>query len=97
MRNTCELNSGTAEGVGVRWHERACCTGVEKMELKVKFSSSLKNRPIIIVSGYRFNILKSHGVKTYWRCSTHLKRGCRAVLHTLEDTTIIKCYNVHNH
>ncbi|KOB72841.1 Modifier of mdg4 [Operophtera brumata] len=44
---------------------------------------------MFIITRYKFHKLKSHGVKTYWRCSTHLKSGCRAVLHTLEDTTII--------
>ncbi|KOA95837.1 Modifier of mdg4, partial [Operophtera brumata] len=49
------------------------------------------------MSGYRLNKHKSRGAKIYWKCSTHLKQGCRAVIHTLEDMTVIKCNNVHNH
>lgn len=60
-------------------------------------STSRRGRPLIIVAGYKFHKTRSHGAKTYWNCTTDFHRGCRAVVHTLIDMTVIKCHNVHNH
>ncbi|KOB65076.1 Modifier of mdg4 [Operophtera brumata] len=60
-------------------------------------TTSIRGNPIIVIAGYRFNRHRIRGVKTYWKCSTHLQRGCRAVIHTLADMTVIKCINIHNH
>ncbi|KOB72840.1 Modifier of mdg4 [Operophtera brumata] len=60
-------------------------------------TTSQRGRPIILVSGYRFSKHQVRGAKFHWKCSTHAKLGCRAILHTLEDMSIVKCHNVHNH
>lgn len=67
-----------------------------RMFSDISIMQSNKGRPIIVIDGYKFNKNQVSGRKIHWRCITY-KRGCRAVLHTLEDMTIIKCYNVHNH
>lgn len=65
---------------------------------EIYFSESRKRRTIIIASGYRFRNHHGTSTKTYWKCSTHFKNGCRAVIHTSKDNkTILKYVNVHNH
>lgn len=61
------------------------------------FKKSSRGQRIIFLSGYRFCKNKVMGQKTYWQCATHKHRKCRAKLHTIDNDTIIKCYNVHNH
>ncbi|KOB67179.1 Modifier of mdg4 [Operophtera brumata] len=63
----------------------------------VKFAISEKGRALIIVAGYRFFKYRTSGSKIYWGCLTHNTHGCRAVIHTLHDMTILKCHNEHNH
>ncbi|KOB67177.1 Modifier of mdg4 [Operophtera brumata] len=60
-------------------------------------TTSQKGRQLLLVSGYRFNRQGGRSNKVYWKCSTHAQRGCRAVIHTLADMTVVKCMNVHNH
>ncbi|KOA95832.1 Modifier of mdg4 [Operophtera brumata] len=61
------------------------------------FIHSAQKQPMIFLAGYRFCKHQVTGVKTHWRCSTHKNHGCKAKIHTLEDNSIIKCYNIHNH
>ncbi|KOB70604.1 Modifier of mdg4 [Operophtera brumata] len=63
--------------------------------MKFKYTTSRHGGPIITVSGYRFCKSRTVGAKTHMKCSTH--KGCRAIIHILDDMTIIKCHNVHNH
>lgn len=64
---------------------------------KIIHSTSTKNKPMIIHSGYRFCKHIVAGSKIHWRCSTHMNNGCKARIHTLGNNTILKCYNIHNH
>lgn len=66
------------------------------MFLGAVYTISKQGKPNIVLSGYRFCKKQVQGPKTHWQC-THTHRGCRALLHTLEDMTMIKCYNIHNH
>ncbi|KOB67180.1 Modifier of mdg4 [Operophtera brumata] len=66
-------------------------------KFQITFTTSRRGYPIIVVSGYRFRKVTSNAFKVYWKCSANLNHGCRAVIHTLQDKTIIKCHNVHNH
>ncbi|KOB72842.1 Modifier of mdg4 [Operophtera brumata] len=45
---------------------------------------------MLLVAGYRFCKKRITGPKTHWFCSTHAARGCRAIIHTLEDMTVLK-------
>ncbi|KOB65073.1 Modifier of mdg4 [Operophtera brumata] len=79
---------------------RAVLHTLEDMVTIIKYivvTTSQKGRQLLLVSGYRFNRQGGRRSKMYWKCSTHMQRGCRAVIHTLEDMTIVKCMNVHNH
>lgn len=62
----------------------------------IQMTTSQKGRPMIVVGGYRFGIHRVRHPKTYWYCHC-ASQGCHAIIHTLDDMTIIKCYNVHNH
>ncbi|KOB65077.1 Modifier of mdg4 [Operophtera brumata] len=64
---------------------------------EITMTTSQKGRHLLLVSGYRFSKQQVCGKKIHWKCSTHQQHGCRAVIHTLEDMTVIKCNNVHNH
>ncbi|KOB70195.1 Uncharacterized protein OBRU01_15714 [Operophtera brumata] len=69
-----------------------------KPRLRCEFTmtTSVRGRPIILMTGYRFSKHQVRGAKTHWKCSTHARRGCRAVLHTLEDMTMIFHLRQHN-
>ncbi|KOB72843.1 Modifier of mdg4 [Operophtera brumata] len=58
-----------------------------------KFTTSQKGRPMILASGYKFGIHRVRSPKTYWYCH-NASQGCHAIIHTLADMTIIKCYNI---
>lgn len=69
----------------------------EIAKAEITLTKSQKGGTLINLSGYKFYKNKKNGDKIYWNCSTHYKLGCRAVIHTLEDFTIIKSSNIHNH
>lgn len=52
---------------------------------------------VLVASGYRFCKKRSIGSKIHWFCSTRARYGCRAIIHTLENLTVVKYHNVHNH
>lgn len=60
-----------------------------------QLTTSKQGKPNIVMAGYRFCKKQVLGLKTHWQCATN--RGCHAVLHTLDDMTLIKVHNVHNH
>lgn len=70
---------------------------MERVISGISFTTSTKGRTIIVASGYRFRKKRVYGAKTHWVCSTHHDKRCHAVIHALEDMTIVKCYNAHNH
>lgn len=56
-----------------------------------------QGQEIITLASRRFAKQKRiPGNKIRWFCSTHAFSGCKAYLHTL-DNTIVKCFNKHNH
>lgn len=59
------------------------------------YALSKFGKPRLYISGYIFGKKRIVGMKTHWTCIKG--RGCRAIVHTLEDRTICKYNNVHNH
>ncbi|KOB70601.1 Uncharacterized protein OBRU01_15197 [Operophtera brumata] len=64
---------------------------------KITFTNTQQGGTIIVLSGNKFYKYRTSGPKIHWKCSRGYKHGCRAVIHTLQDMTVIKCHNVHNH
>ncbi|CAH2040278.1 unnamed protein product, partial [Iphiclides podalirius] len=64
------------------------------------FITSKRGNQLILLSGYKYFVKASHSVgrmtKRRWNCSTHHAKGCRALLHTANDT-ILKINDRHNH
>lgn len=63
-----------------------------------KFVESRRGRQLIQLGRYTFGMqrLSSCRAKTRWMCSTHNSRGCKAVIHTV-DEEIVFVKNNHNH
>jgi hypothetical protein len=61
-----------------------------------KYGLSKHGKPLIIINEERFRKMRTVGLKTYWYCASHGHKGCRAVLHT-QDNSIIMLKNNHNH
>lgn len=51
---------------------------------------------MIEINGYTYSAITSKTLKKRWRCSTHMKKGCRSYIITLEDAIIAGC-DIHNH
>ncbi|KAJ8724552.1 hypothetical protein PYW08_016026 [Mythimna loreyi] len=52
---------------------------------------------ILRLSGHRLRQQYSRNGKTRWQCSTHMNKGCKAIVFTVEGGRIIRNRNVHNH
>ncbi|KAG7309892.1 hypothetical protein JYU34_004406 [Plutella xylostella] len=61
-----------------------------------EFLTSQNGKRMISLGGYTFVCQTTMGQKARWWCSTHHKKQCRAVLHTLGDE-IVYIRNEHNH
>ncbi|KPJ13092.1 FLYWCH-type zinc finger-containing protein 1 [Papilio machaon] len=61
------------------------------------FSTTSKGARMILWSGYKFLRQRVNDGKTRWWCGTHNKKGCKAVIFTVEDEVIIKGNPQHNH
>lgn len=62
----------------------------------IQLKMSRFGNPVLAVSGYEYHRIQKKSDRNYWRCKRHFK-GCKALLHTLEDFTIIRVVNDHNH
>lgn len=62
----------------------------------VIFTTTARGARMILYSGYKFLRHLDLGLKTRWRCGTHHRSGCRAVIFTFKND-ILKCSNEHNH
>lgn len=61
------------------------------------FITSRRGNQLILLSGYTFYKFKTSKKQTsMWMCSTHRGKGCKAVVHTVNDR-IISLKKVHNH
>uniref|UniRef100_A0A2H1WKY4 SFRICE_018333 n=1 Tax=Spodoptera frugiperda TaxID=7108 RepID=A0A2H1WKY4_SPOFR len=43
---------------------------------------------ILVVNGIKFRIKGKNGCKVRWRCASHEKWSCRAVVHTIDDVIV---------
>lgn len=65
--------------------------------IAVKFVQSRRHgNTLLSVDGFTFSCQKKMGSRKRWRCSTHVGKKCRAIIHTYDDE-IIKIKNIHNH
>lgn len=66
-----------------------------------QFIESQRGHKLILLSGYKYyvkkcKILGNNITKKRWACSTHVARGCKAFIHTIEDE-IVSLNTDHNH
>lgn len=57
---------------------------------------SQKGKPLLNYNGYKYYKHRKYDKVARWVCSTHHKKGCRAVITTL-DNTIHSVKYEHNH
>ncbi|XP_045496213.1 protein tramtrack, beta isoform isoform X21 [Colias croceus] len=66
----------------------------------LQFIESRRGNRLILLNGYKYSTKRQIMVggvdKRCWHCSTHNARGCRALLHTLDDE-LYKVRGSHNH
>ncbi|PZC77006.1 hypothetical protein B5X24_HaOG203957 [Helicoverpa armigera] len=61
-----------------------------------EFGYSKRGRRLIVMNGYSFYHKKDHNGKVRWQCSTHSSKGCKAVIHTIDDVIVFSKLN-HSH
>ncbi|XP_041968287.1 protein tramtrack, beta isoform-like isoform X31 [Aricia agestis] len=67
-------------------------------DAQVKYVISYKGHKMILRDGYTYSKVATNtrDSKIRWRCSTHMRQGCKAVIHTLHHS-ITKLNDNHNH
>ncbi|KAG7309901.1 hypothetical protein JYU34_004415 [Plutella xylostella] len=53
-----------------------------------QFFMSPRGKVVLVVDGYKFRKNSSAGHKTRWRCATHERFHCKAVVHTFNDEIV---------
>ncbi|GBP31407.1 hypothetical protein EVAR_17895_1 [Eumeta japonica] len=51
----------------------------------VQFMVTPRGTTMVKMGKYRYSLNKVRGLKKHWTCSSHRSRGCRAVIHTVEN------------
>ncbi|KAI5646837.1 FLYWCH zinc finger domain-containing protein [Phthorimaea operculella] len=81
----------------MKYPRRGICLNKKSMDYDTyTFVTSQRGKRLLKVGPHRFCIQSRSGIKVRWVCSTHNHRGCRAVVHTIDDE-IIRINNIHNH
>lgn len=58
------------------------------------------SRGLLLYEGYTYSIRNLKKSGTYWTCSSHHKKGCKAKLTTIDTnntTKVIEIWTIHNH
>ncbi|XP_041968264.1 protein tramtrack, beta isoform-like isoform X10 [Aricia agestis] len=76
--------------------KKGCKASLYTIEDNMWYIKSRKGKTLIKVGDYTFCHHSSGIVKSRWLCSTHMKKGCKASVHTIDDE-IVKLNNEHNH
>ena len=60
----------------------------------LKFSTTTKEKPLLIYDGYMYTLNREADDVKYWRCQT---RTCSATIHTDKNDNLKSCNGNHNH
>ncbi|GBP31404.1 hypothetical protein EVAR_17892_1 [Eumeta japonica] len=58
------------------------------LDVKAKFVLTKRGTTMLILGRYRYSLKQITGVKKHWRCSSSKSKGCRSVIHTIEDMIV---------
>lgn len=61
-----------------------------------KFITSNRGKQLILLNGYKYTRNRLQAGKTRWLCSTHVSKGCKARLHTVNDV-VVEVGHYHDH
>ncbi|CAH2040286.1 unnamed protein product, partial [Iphiclides podalirius] len=57
-------------------------------ELLPVIYTTTKMAKVLLLGGYKYRANGSRGAKVRWRCATHERFRCRAVVHTIQGTVV---------
>lgn len=58
------------------------------LEVNPIFKESTKGNRVLILEGFKYRICGKTGPKVRWRCASHEKFGCKAMVHTVEESLV---------
>ena len=70
------------------------------MDQQVKVSKTTKGKPLLILAGHEYIVLRTKGEKTIWRCSKNRQFKCRGLVTTIDKNCsheVVKGPTIHSH